>query len=131
MSLKPLTLDTVEAGNLVAAVNKALEIIGRDSLERYSIQKARSVHVKITLNPGAPIDNRNGPPRLMPLIDWEVRYAVPGAAGMTTRAFVENRHGALALMVNTNDPLGSDPNQGTIFDDLPAETEQIRKPYKE
>ena len=124
MPLRPLTLDAVEAGNLVEQINHALDLIGRDVVERYTIQKARSVVVTIEINPGSAVQSADGQRRLYPEIDWKVSHRVPGASGMTTRAFVENLHGRQVLAVNTNDPGGIDPNQQTIFDQLPVETEE-------
>jgi hypothetical protein len=125
-SLKPLTLDCIEAGNLVDEVNSALDRISRDVVDRYTIQKARQVAIVIEINPGDAINTKSGM-KLMPTIDWTVRYKVPGASGVTTRAFVENLHGKQTLMINANDPLGADPNQGTIFDNLPKEEDSHPK----
>ena len=123
MALRPLTLDAVEVGNLKDHIDRALEIIGQDVIDRYMIQKPRTVLVKITINPGEPVQRPDGQRRLFPEVGWEVNHRIPGASGMTTRAFVESFLGRSVLMVNTNDPCSADPNQGTLFDELPAQKE--------
>ncbi len=118
-TLQPLSVENIQCGQLVEEINSKIALVAQDALDRYTIQKERVVLVKIMIKPGDVIETRSGK-KLMPGVDWEVRHSVPGSSGMTTRAYVENLHGKQTLMVNASDPFGTEPNQTTIFDNLPT-----------
>jgi hypothetical protein len=55
----------------------------------------------------------------VPEIDWQVGHSIPGAKGMTTRAFVKDG----ALMLNLDAPTEGNPNQTNIFEMAHSGTE--------
>jgi len=117
MGLVKIDLDLIQSGTLMEYINEALDTISEDVIYRHGVAEAREVNIKIKITP-----NRDPETRLnIPEIDWSVSHKVPGRKGMTTRAFVdaENRR----LMINTGDPLGTNPEQTNIFDEEMKEGE--------
>lgn len=126
MAIETIRAENIEGGQMLAAVNEALGIIGEDVIDRYTIEKPRRVTVEIEIAPAVEIVQ--GAPRNMPKIDWSVKQSVPGQSGMTTRAFVDPRSGKVGLVFNTNDPMSTDPRQGTIFDGAESEPKKSTAP---
>jgi cell division septation protein DedD len=118
MQYEQISLENIQAGQLVEQVNAALIRIARDVVRRPRLSKGRKVTIEIEITPK--IDDVSG--RNYPSIDWDVAWKVPGQAGMTTRAFVEGDK----VVINTNDPAGIAPDQPTILDDLDEEPDARR-----
>lgn len=110
MPLVEVKIEAIENGNLLAAVNDAINKMSEDAVTRPHIGGPRKVKVEIAITPS--IQDQATAALNLPTIDWKVSGTPPSVGGMTTRASVDPRG---RLMINTNDPVGGDPNP-TLFD---------------
>lgn len=108
--IETLKLENIQLGDLMETANKALELIGMDVMQRNDLNKPRKVIIEISITPQTE-DLLEGKQNV-PEVDWTVKHAVPGHAGMTTRAFVRDGK----LIVNKGAPTEANPNQATVFD---------------
>lgn len=114
MPLEPLRLTNIQAGELVDQVNAALDRLTADVLDRYDVEKSRTVQIEIAITPE--VHKQGGERLVMPEIDWKVTTKVPGIKGATTTGAIKTHGGRQVLMVNTDAPFDS-PDQRTIYDE--------------
>lgn len=82
--LERLKVENVGMGRAIEMANEYLVKICKDVIDRDSIGKPREVVLKIMVTP----EKESG--ENLPEVDWKVSFSVPGAKGITTRAYIEN-----------------------------------------
>jgi hypothetical protein len=110
-----LRLELIGFGQCLEKANEALEIVCADVVGRKLLREGREVTVKISICPDASEDGRVN----NPTVDWSVRWSIPGAKGLQTRAFVEG--GEVKLDVNN-----ADARQRLLFDEKPSAADEDR-----
>lgn len=104
-SLVPLTLETIDSGECLRAVNECISTVCQDVITRGRVEKKRSITLRIEITPME--DEGSG--RNFPEVDWKTDWSVPGRSGMKSRAYVSG--GVVKVnMTNTVEPL-----QDTFF----------------
>lgn len=116
MALTKLKLSEIEAGALEEEVQRTMEKLANDIKERPELLKARTLTIEVSLTP---VEMKRTAARagMGPIVfdlDWKIKDSIPGQSGMTTRGFVVNG----TAMINPGDPVGENPDQGTIFDNV-------------
>ena len=116
MALRKLELGLIECGELEAAVNEKLALLAKDLFDRPGIETARTVNVSISIKPKVH-DLGHGRKKTHVLIEWSCKHTMPGASGMQTRGFLTDDG---SVVINDADPMAENPDQGTIFDEIPG-----------
>lgn len=115
-NLEPISVANIGLGMLLAKADEHLAKISEDVVNRPGLKKARTVTITISLTPDE--DQNTG--YNMPDIDWNVRHKMPGAQGMTSKAFVMQEGEEQRVMV---DPASMNSAQMGLFsgEDVPDE----------
>lgn len=102
-----LSLSSIQIGALEERANEYLDKIAQDVIERPHDTRKRSLTIKVEISPEWDAESRVN----IPNIDWKIDWSVPGAKGMTTRAFVEDDE----IRINQTDPIGRRPDQPSLL----------------
>ncbi|MEN6536477.1 MAG: hypothetical protein ABFD89_22670 [Bryobacteraceae bacterium] len=112
MGFEKVSMETIDAGQMMSDANEALEKAGRDVIERPWVAGERKVTVEITMKPVVTrINSAKGVQEINnPVISYQIKKTEPGVKGRANVGAVENGE----IVINADLKKDDDPGQMTI-----------------